>query len=155
MNADPYISPSAVASPFEWTVHRAALQPGRAVFAGGLCATAAGVSWLAFHLPLFTLGVAVALFASLADFFLPVRYRLTKRGAEARHLWPLAAMEWRQVKRVRVSNTGIMLSPMRRSSRLDAYRGMVLPFGTEDPARITDAAQRFHAAANPPQEVRT
>lgn len=130
--------------PFEWTVHLAARQPRRTMAALLLCGAALALSYLAFGSPVFTLLVGASLFGSLADFFLPVRYRLTPKGAEARHLWPFAALEWKQVKRRLMSKEGLKLSPLSRSSRLDAYRGILLRFGDEDPEAVLEAVKRFH-----------
>ncbi|MBW3622442.1 MAG: hypothetical protein KY468_03425 [Armatimonadetes bacterium] len=128
----------------EWTVCMAVQQPRRTLVAGLLCVAAMVVAFLAFHSFVFSALVGASLFGSLLDFFLPVRYRLTPKGAEARHLWPFAFIEWKQVKRRLMSKEGLRLSPLGRKSRLDAYRGVFLRFGDEDPETVLDAVRRLH-----------
>jgi hypothetical protein len=128
----------------EWTVHLAAAQPRRTAGAVLACGLAVALALLASGSLLFALAVGISLFGSLADFFLPVRYRLTEKGAEARHLWPFASIEWKQVRRRMLSKEGLKLCPLSRKSRLDAYRGVFLPFGDEDPEAVLEAVKRLH-----------
>lgn len=128
----------------EWTVHPASRHPIHALIALLACALAVLLSYAAFRSLLFSLLASLALFGSLTDFFLPVRYRLTARGAEARHLWTFASIEWRQVKRRVMSNEGMKLSPFSRKNRLEPFRGVLLRFGDQDPERILETVKRLH-----------
>jgi hypothetical protein len=144
---DPEMTAETTAPPpaeFAWTVHLAARRPVPAALALLACAAAAGSAYAAFGSVFFAATVALALFGSLADFFLPVRYRLTLRGAEARHLWTFASIEWKQVKRRAMSNEGIKLSPLRRPSRREPFRGVLLRFGDQDPDLVLAAVKRLH-----------
>jgi hypothetical protein len=131
----------------EWTVHLAARQPKRAFAVAGVCLFALFLSFAAFRSVSFTILMGAVLFSSLSDFFLPVHYRLTETGAEARHLWTFARIEWKQVKRRLMSNEGIKLSPLRRTSRLDAYRGVFLRFGDENPDTLLETIRRLQDSA--------
>jgi hypothetical protein len=128
----------------EWTVHLMAASPGKAAATVLLCLAAVGLAFLASGSPVFTLLVGVSLFTSLADYFLPVRYRLTPKGAETRHFWPIASIEWKQVRRRLMSNDGLKLSPLKRQGRLEAYRGVFLRFGDQDPERVLEVVRRLH-----------
>ena len=129
---------------YEWRVHLAARDPRRASFAGLASLAAVLCVGISTRNLAFTGFLGVGLFGSLADFWLPVRYRLTDRGAEARHLWTFAAMEWKQVRRRTMSNEGIRLSPFPRPSRLDPFRGMVLRFGDQSPEAILQRVRALH-----------
>lgn len=62
----------------------------------------------------------------VADYLLPVTYRLTEEGVEVRQLLPRAFLPWERVRRCVVTEEGLFLSPLSRPSRLDAYRGVLL-----------------------------
>ncbi|MGC8833879.1 MAG: hypothetical protein ACP5R4_07460 [Armatimonadota bacterium] len=127
----------------EWTVHLAAMQPVKAVAAAVLCLAAVGLAAVAFSNVVFPLVTAWLLFASLAEFFLPVTYKLTTQGAEARHLWTFAKIEWGNVKRRYLCEDGVKLSPLSSPSRLESFRGVFLRFGRDNREEILNAIKRF------------
>jgi len=127
----------------EWTVHLAAMQPAKAVAAAVLCLVAIGLAAAAFSNVVFPLVTAWLLFASLAEFFLPVTYRLTTKGAEAKHLWTFARIEWSNVKRKYLCEDGVKLSPLSSPSRLESFRGVFLRFGRDNREEILQAIKKF------------
>jgi len=116
-----------------WTVHLARRAPQRAagavavVLAGALAAALGFRSSLAGILTLFLL------LASISDYLLPVRYRLSRAGIEAAGLLLRRRMSWKDVRQVRRDPLGVKLSPLLRPSRLEAYRGIYLWFGENEP----------------------
>lgn len=147
--ADLTMSPQRPSAPpdtvLEWTVHLAVAQPARAVTAAVLSAGAVTLTALAFPNGVFALAAAWLLFASLAEFFLPVTYRLTTQGAEARHLWTFARIEWRAVKRKYLCEDGIKLSPLASPTRLEAFRGVFLRFGRDNREAVISAVKELHS----------
>jgi len=115
-----------------WRVHLARRAPARAA-ACLLAALAAGTgAWGIWHSPWAALGAAALLLASLADFLLPLHYRIDHRGVTCSHLLGLRRIEWGQVRRCYRDGTGIKVSPLAHPSRLEAYRGLYLwPDGNE------------------------
>lgn len=110
-----------------WTVHLARRQPLRA----GLCLAVVGASAAVGYWALGGLGAAVvivALLGSLADFLFPVTCTLTRGGASCRMLLKGSEIGWENVRRVYLDDLGIKLSPLRRVSRLEAFRGVYLRF---------------------------
>ena len=109
-----------------WRVHLAARSPRKAAIAA-LAILLAGVlahlAWPGLPLGLITVGL---LFLSAADFFLPIHYRITDRDISLRSGLSLRRLPWSQVRRQARDPHGILLSPLQRPSRLDAFRGVYL-----------------------------
>lgn len=132
MTTDPH--PTSAVAPsdsreevlLEYTVHLARTEPARACAVLGCAALSGFLGWALFHSLLFAiLGPAMVIAAS-AEFLLPIRYRLTNRRACAAYGAARLEIEWPQVRRVLVGETGVKLSPLVRAGRLDAFRGVVL-----------------------------
>jgi hypothetical protein len=113
----------------EWRVHLLAEQPGRSAVLCVLCALVLVLVHFLFHQRVgFTILAAAILFGSLSDWFLPLKYRLTTRGASYTNLLFRKRMAWEEVRSCYVSGFGLKLSPFSRRTRLDAFRGFVLRF---------------------------
>lgn len=110
----------------EWKVYLAARQPARAAVACLLMLAAGAIAYLAWgHLGYAALTVGL-LMGSLADFFFPVRFRLTDQAAYSRGVISLRRLPWDRVRACCHDAQGIKLSPLPRPSRLEAYRGVYL-----------------------------
>lgn len=134
--------------PLQWTIHLARRRPVRTAVALGFILAAAVCAGWAFRSPLFGLLAALLLTAAIADYLLPVRYRLGEDGLEARGFLHRRRMTWSQVRRVTRDHLGVKLSPLPRPSRLEAYRGIYLWFaGNEDRVMATIAHHRAAEAA--------
>lgn len=68
----------------------------------------------------------VVIIASLADFLLPVYYRLDEQSAKSRCGFIVSEIRWENVKRVVEGEDGIKLSPLEKPSRLSPFRGVFL-----------------------------
>jgi len=68
-------------------------------------------------------------FFSLADFFFPIRYRLTSRGAYTFSWTGIRFIEWKRVKKAYKNESGIKLSIFQYPSPWESFRGMYLQFG--------------------------
>jgi hypothetical protein len=67
--------------------------------------------------------------SAVAEFLLPIRYRLTEEAAYCSYGLARLAIPWSSVRRLLDGPDGVRLSPFRRASRLDAFRGVELRFG--------------------------
>jgi len=110
-----------------WTVHLAPERPVKLLCALGVVAFACFAAHWAIGV-LGSLAVAVALVGSLADFLFPVTYEITSDRATCRMLLKRAEVQWRNVRRCYLDQTGVKLSPLDRRSRLEVFRGVYLRF---------------------------
>lgn len=112
-----------------WNVHLLQEEPKKLYLIAPVVVLSLLVGYTVFH-SLVSLGVILLLFlASLSDFVLPVRYVINSQGASASTLFSRTYIEWKRVKKFYVDDGGIKLSPLPRSGRLEAYRGVYLRFG--------------------------
>jgi len=74
-------------------------------------------------------GLVIA--CALSDFLLPVRYRLTKRGAEVVSALYQRSIEWERVKACYLDKDGIVLSPFERWTPLASFRSVRLRFNCD------------------------
>ncbi len=112
-----------------WTAHPLREEP--AWKSAALGAVIVGLSALAasgFGGAVYGLISLVVLAGSTARYLLPTRYVLDDREAAWRHLtW--RRRSWSAFRRIDRHADGIFLSPFRRPSRLDSFRGVYLRFG--------------------------
>lgn len=90
------------------------------------------------------LGIAVV-FVSTAELWMPMRFKLTSEEASARVGLSVTAIRWENIKRVLETDQGVTLSPLEKSSRLDAFRGVYLRFSSnrsEVLAKIAELTER-------------
>lgn len=105
---------------------------------------AAGFGWYLIGVFGAFMGVAVVL-ASTAELWMPMRFKLTDVDASSRVGLSLTAIRWENVKRVLETDQGVTLSPLEKSSRLDAFRGVYLRFSgnrSEVLAKIAELTER-------------
>jgi len=79
---------------------------------------------------------------TLCDWLLPVKYRLTTRGASYNNVVFRKRIAWEEVRSVYVAESGLKLSPFSRRTRLDAFRGLVLRFAGNREAVIRIVKER-------------
>ena len=110
-----------------WTVHLVRQSPEKLAWIIPLFLGACfcGLTWMGL---LGILVVVVALTTTLADFLFPMRYTLTSERAICRRTFGVTEIRWENVKRYYIDDQGIKLSPLRRLTRLEAYRGVYLRF---------------------------
>lgn len=112
-----------------WSVRLSDEAPQKrwAILAAALVAAAAG--WVLFHNFVLPIVGVVAIFASTAEFWLPLHYVLDEKGARCRCGISVTAIEWSDVKRVLISSEYAKLSPLESDSRLSEFRGVKIRFG--------------------------
>ena len=123
----------------EWSYNPWRERPARAAL-GCLGASLLCLLALSLRLPaVMALALSVAGIAPLAVVFLPVRLRLDEAGA-TRRVGPLAETRpWRRIRRAVRGPRGVLLTPFRSRSWLDAYGGLLLPM----PRREGPAAEEL------------
>jgi len=139
MPSPQHAAPRAV---LQWTVHLAAKQPAKAVAA--VLVSTAVIAAAATLSPLFGAAAGWLMFASVAEFMLPVTYSITAEGVEARHLWTFARLNWSSVRRVCVCHDGVKLSPLSSPTRLEAFRGVFIRFGEGNRDAVLGAVEDLH-----------
>ena len=114
------------AATLTWSVHPAREGPVRlalavgviSIFAAAVFSTTGSILWAVF--------VAAIFFLSLARFFFPTVYTLDNDGLEARLPYRAIRRRWSDFASCQVERNGIFLSPYRKPSRLENYRGLFL-----------------------------
>ena len=134
------------ATPLTWRVHRLRESP-RGIFL--VMAAVFAALWignlLALH-PITLLIMVVALLLSLGDFLLPIKYRLTDRGAHADVGLNRLFIAWEDVRRATHGSEGIFLSPFSQPSRLDAFRGVRLRYGADNRDEVLATVRNLRPA---------
>ncbi len=80
--------------------------------------------------------------SATAEFWSPIRYRLTAGGAQSRAGWSLSSLEWGEVKRVVVGPDALKLSPLAHPTKWGVFRGVALRFREADREGILDYIRR-------------
>lgn len=110
-----------------WSVHLARRHPAKAIVSLAFVTAATAVGCVLAG-PYVSLFAAVALVASLSDFLFPVRYLITSESACCRMLLKTSEVKWANVKRCYLDDYGVKLSPLDRTSKMEAFRGVYLRF---------------------------
>jgi hypothetical protein len=129
----------------EWSYNPWRVHPGRAL--GGLVGGAVLVLVVvALRLPLvMTLVLSLAAVAPLAVVFLPFAYRLDDFGL-TRRCGPLVEKRsWQRLRRAVRRREGVLLTPFRARSWLDAYLGFFLAFPPAPEPSLTAELDRILA----------
>ena len=116
---------------FEWISHPLRQSPGKAMLFWIVAGFALGIVYAAFHAIGWVILTALFLIGSLRRFLFPTHYRLTTSGIEIRQAIGKVTRQWSDFKRADFERNGIFLSPFAKSSRLENYRGLFLPYPTE------------------------
>ena len=64
--------------------------------------------------------------ASLIKAVVPTRYVLSKDGVRTEFMGSSVFISWERIRRIQVSQRGILLSPMKKASVLDSIRSVFL-----------------------------
>lgn len=98
----------------------------------------------------------VLMLLALNRFFLPSRFEIDDQGITARYPFRTRRMNWAQLRRFVHDAEGGLLSPARRPSRLDSFRGLHVQFGRMGHRAIEAIRERVERETMPqPSEVRS
>ncbi len=90
-----------------------------------------------------TLFSAIILAASLAQFWTVTRYTLDEEGVTIKRPLYTIRKPWSHYRRWEVDRNGVFLSPFKKPSRIDAYRGNYLIFGDVDRDKVVAFVRRM------------
>ena len=126
----------------EWTISPWREDAARAAFAV-IAALLLGLlaAWLLAGEGLLGALMGVAVLVVLAPGMAPTRCRVDGTGVARRVLFGWDRRAWPDIRRARVSDAGLFVSPFARRSRLDRFRGLSLPV----PRRAAGAATLLEA----------
>ena len=77
----------------------------------------------------FTVLAIIILYASLAAFYFPTRYRLDSEKIAVKTMTQTLHKNWSQYRSYYPDKNGVLLSPFVRPSRLENFRGLYIRFG--------------------------
>ena len=133
------------AATFSWSAHPARERPRQAILSAlAITALAVAAGRLGQH-PGWSLLAALVLVAALNRFFFPSRFTIDANGITARYPLGRRRLEWHRLRRFLHDARGGYLSTRATASRLDAYRGTHLLFGSSR-ARVVELIQARIAA---------
>jgi hypothetical protein len=118
--------PSAGGEALEWTVHPARERPWQCMAVVAVIVLACVGVWYGFQSLWFAFIAAVVLPLSLLSYFAPTTYRLSKEGVEVRGPLFTDRREWSKFRRVFPDRDGVLLTPLKRPTRLAYTRGVYL-----------------------------
>lgn len=113
---------------FEWVSHPVKESVKKNIIAGigVLVILAGGFIWL--YIPGVLLGLIIILL-TLTPYFLPTKYIISERGVEVHYMFQKKMHKWDMFRSYYDDENGILLSPFRRPSRLENYRGLYVRYG--------------------------
>lgn len=118
----------------DWEVNMGQEQPSKRIACFGFALFAGLAGQILFRSPLLAVIGFVAIIASTAEYFFPLKYRLDENGASVRLGISPTIIRWDEVKRLIPLPDGIRLSPLEKPSRLDNFRGVYLRFSGNEEA---------------------
>lgn len=121
-----------------WRVHLLAESGTRGFVAAGVCALVVAATLMVTGGGVLSLLIAAVFLYSLSDFFLPYQYTLTGNEVVARTPFSERRVPWRALHGYAESQGGILLTPLRRRSMLDRFRGMFLHVTDADRERVLE-----------------
>lgn len=90
----------------------------------------------------FTVFGCAFLFLSLADYFFPLNFRLTDKGACRSGIFGTKFLPWERVKHCYLDDKGIKLSTLPKRSALEGFKGLYLYFG-DNRDELVEAVRRL------------
>lgn len=127
-----------------WTVHPLVQEPWpRSLALMAAIAAFAAVAAVGMGGAGYAVISVVVLCASLSRYWLPTHYGLDDTGVWVEHLGQRRCWAWRDLRRWQRVRGGVVLSPLARNSRLDAFRGAYLRCGDRQAEVVEFVAQRL------------
>ncbi len=112
----------------EWTCHPVRRRPWVSVLVSLFAIILVVVVYYTTLSKAFAVLALVVLYASLAKFYFPTRYRLTAEGITVKTVTQTIHKDWSLYRSCYADKNGILLSPFVRPSRLENFRGLYLMF---------------------------
>lgn len=112
----------------EWTAHPLRRKPLAAVLVTIFILATGFLVFITTQSKTFGTLALVVLFASLAKFYMPTRYRLTDKRLMVKSTTQTLFKNWSQYRSYYPDKNGVLLSPFLTPSRLENFRGLYLLF---------------------------
>lgn len=131
----------------EWTCHPSRNKPLLTTVVSIFVLVVALIIYVATNSAALTLLGLVILFASLAKFYFPTRYRLTDKGIEIKTTTQTLHKDWSIYRSCYPDKNGVLLSPFPEPSRLENFRGQFIMFSDnrdEVVAFVREQIKRAH-----------
>lgn len=119
-------------SELSWTAHPARSRPRDTAFVAAVLLLSMGAVSAAFQSLYLTILAAAILVAAIAPFLFPTRYELDDWGIKERRLGRHRERAWTELRRMEIGQISVTLSPFRRASWMDRYRGLMVFFDGAD-----------------------
>jgi hypothetical protein len=144
--------PEAKAQPAEgegqvmaWTCHPVRRRPLVSLLVTLFVILIGMVVYLATSSNIFTVLALVILYASLAKFYFPTRYRFTEKGFEVKTTTQKLFKPWSMFRSFYPDKNGVLLSPFTRPTRLENFRGVYIMFADNRDSVIEYVSQHVGA----------
>lgn len=112
----------------EWVVHPARRHPWKTVATLVVLFLTWGIVYVVSRNVVFV-GIAIIfLLVSLAQYFLPVTFRVGLQGVQREFLGRRTSRSWQEIRSIHEDRNGSLLSPFAGKSMLEMYRGIYLRF---------------------------
>ena len=134
-----------------WRAWPAAERPAQAVAVGLALVGAATAGGIYGGDPLLAAVALLVLFGSLTPYYLPTRIQIDGDGIQTANLWGAKRRAWGSLRSYAADARGITVSPYRRPSVLESYRGLRVLYG---PAADRDQVLAQVASRLPAMEAR-
>ena len=112
----------------EWTCHPVRRRPLVSLLVTLFVVLVGMVVYFATSSNVFTVLALVILYASLAKFYFPTRYRFTEKGFEVKTTTQKLFKPWSMFRSFYPDKNGVLLSPFTRPTRLENFRGVYIMF---------------------------
>lgn len=112
--------------PVEWSVSYGHEHPEKRYPVLAIAGMAGALGYVLMHNWIAAVIGVVAILMSTAELFLPWKYRVDDQGAEVKIGVSRSFQAWSDVKRATYADGLLVLSPLQKATRLDAFRGVKL-----------------------------
>lgn len=112
----------------EWTTQPMKRRPLAAILTGLFILVVSMIVFYITYSKFFTGLALLVLFASVAKFYLPTKFRMTDEFVLVKSSTQTIARRWADIRSYYPDKNGVLLSPFSHPSRLENFRGLYLIF---------------------------
>jgi hypothetical protein len=87
--------------------------------------------WMMFGTPLPALAAVLLLLGAAGEYLFPIAYQITEEGIFANTLAGRNGLPWKEARRCWRERGGLVITPLAKPSRLDAFRGVLVRFAPD------------------------
>ncbi|HLV78774.1 MAG TPA: hypothetical protein VKT32_00795 [Chthonomonadaceae bacterium] len=102
--------------------------------------------WMMFGALLPVLAAVLLLLGAAGEYLFPISYQITAEGVFANTFAGRNALPWKEARRCWRERGGLVVSPLAKPSRLDAFRGVQVRFASDgepgDSASVLEVIRR-------------